>query len=1117
MRQDVRLSDRFDLSVESVLLGGTQALVRLMLMQAARDRAAGLRTAGLVTGYRGSPLGGVDLAMTRAGAELAAAGVVFQPGLNEDLAATALWGSQQAGLRGPARADGVFGLWYGKGPGVDRSGDALRHASLAGTAALGGVLAAMGDDHIGESSTTVHQSEPSMMAFGIPVLSPAGVQEVLDFGLYGIALSRFAGLWCGLKLVKDTVESTAVVDGRPDRLRIVTPDFDLPPGGLNIRRTDHWTDQEDRHFRWKLPATLAFARANALDRVQGRGRRIGIMAAGKSWLDLVHALDLLGIDTAEADRLGLTLRKVGLVWPLEPQGLRDWALGLDLIVLVEEKRKLIESQSKEILYGLAGAPRIYGSLGGTGRELFPVVQTLDPVQIAVALGQLLVEEGIDSLAPRVIALRERLAPPAQANLARRQPWFCAGCPHNSATRLPEGARAGGGIGCHTLALWMDRGTEGLTHMGAEGANWIGEAPFVTATHVFQNMGDGTFNHSGLMAIRAAVAAGVNITYKILFNDAVAMTGGQANDGALTAGRLAAELAAAGVVRIVVVSDPKEPPDPADFPAGTAFRDREDILAVQRELAATAGVTALIHVQTCAAEKRRRRRRGDFPAEASRIWIDPEVCEGCGDCGVQSNCIAVEPLETPLGRKRRIDQSACNRDFSCLGGFCPSFVTITGGTPRRAATEVVLPDLPEPPATTIAGTRNLVLTGIGGTGVVTLGAVIAMAAHLDGKAAAMIEMTGLAQKGGAVTIHCRLAETPAAIRAVRVAAGECDLLLGGDMVVTTGAAALALTAGGRTRAVVNSHETPTGAVLGDRDFRLPMAGMSGALGDRLGPGLLMLDASDLAQRLLGDRVFANMILLGRAFQDGLLPLSRAALEQAIRLNGAAVEGNLAALAIGRATVVPGFGAAPAPVLPDPVETRATHLELYQDAALAATFRATVARFSDPELRLAVAGAYHKVLAVKDEYEVARLLATARARAGQELAGDLGLTFHMAPPILSRRGSDGRPVKRRFGRWMERLFPLLAAMKPLRGTVFDPFGHGSERREDRRFRKEYEADLDLIGAALTPATRGDCLALARLPLAVRGFGPVRAVAMAAARAERDRLRAAIAGGPLRVAAE
>jgi indolepyruvate ferredoxin oxidoreductase len=976
---DVSLADRFDLSKRTVLLGGTQALVRMCLMQKARDAAAGLATAGYVTGYRGSPLGGVDQQMTRAGRQLSAADIRFEPGLNEDLAATALWGTQQAHLRGEGRVQGVFGLWYGKGPGVDRCGDVFRHANMAGTAQHGGVVACLGDDHTGESSTVLHHSEFALVDALMPILSPAGVQEVLDYGLYGWALSRYTGCWVGLKCVKDTIEVTEVVDGDPHRLQIVTPtDFALPPDGLNIRLGDNPVAQEARLHDYKRFAAEAFARANKLDkRVLGRpGARIGIVSSGKSWLDTVHALDLLGIDAAEAERLGITTYKVGMVWPLDVTSFREWAEGLDLIVCVEEKRKLIEIEAKEAIFNDRRGRRVIGWKNERGETVFSVKQSLDPVKIARTLGDLLAEEGIDTeaLRARRAVLAEAVRADNAEEIAARKPWFCSGCPHNTSTRLPEGARAYAGIGCHYMVQWMDRNTEGFTHMGGEGANWIGEAPFSTRRHIFQNLGDGTYNHSGVQAIRAALAAKVNITYKILFNDAVAMTGGQPNEGGLTPQRIAAELVAMGVPKVVGVYDPKEEIDRKAFPAGVALRPRDDLDAVQRELQETEGVSAIIYIQTCAAEKRRRRKKGAFPDPDRRVFINPDVCEGCGDCGVQSNCVSILPLETPLGRKREIDQSSCNKDFSCLKGFCPSFVTLEGAKVKKAATaELNLPDLPAPALPAVDGTWNVVVTGVGGTGVVTVGALIGMAAHLEGKGAGVMEMAGLAQKGGAVHIHCRIAATPADISAIRVAVGEADAVIGGDLVVTAGAKTLGLMARGRTRAVVNAHEIPTGDFTRNRDFTLPTDRLALALRARLGDeAVAMLDASKLAEKFLGDAIYANVAMLGAAWQAGLVPLSAEAIDRAIEINGAGVEGNRAAFRLGRWAVAhpveaaKALGApaeaAPAEDLDGVVAYRAAHLEKYQGRRLARKYRARVeaAKAAGADFALAVAKGYHKLL-------------------------------------------------------------------------------------------------------------------------------------------------------------
>ncbi|MCL7463741.1 indolepyruvate ferredoxin oxidoreductase family protein [Phaeovulum sp. NW3] len=1129
-RQDISLADRFDLAKSPVLLNGTQALVRLVLAQAARDRAAGWNTAGYVTGYRGSPLGAVDLQMARAKKELSAANVLFQPGLNEDLAATAIWGSQQAELRGEGKYDGVFALWYGKGPGVDRSGDVMRHANMAGTSARGGVIMAMGDDHTGESSTVLHQSDWAMVDAYMPVLSPAGVQEILDFGHYGYALSRFAGVWVGLKTMKDTVEATAVVDGDPFRMQFVTPDFKMPPGGLNIRLGDTPVAQEARMIDHKRFAAEAFARANRIDRrVHGRaGAKIGFVAAGKNWLDLVHALALLGIDGPEAERLGLTTWKVGQTFPMDMKSFSEWAEGLEMIVVVEEKRKLIEVQVKEAIFDNRRGRRVLGwRHDQTGEELFPTRYALDPVMIAEKIGKILIEEGRGT--EHVKAGLARIADARRADnapeIATRTPWFCSGCPHNSSTKVPEGSRAYAGIGCHYMVQWMGRDTQGFTHMGGEGANWIGEAPFSSRKHVFQNLGDGTYNHSGSLAIRAALAAGTNITYKILFNDAVAMTGGQQNEGGLTAPQIVREIQAMGVKPIVVVYDEKEQIDLGAFPADVEKVERAGLMPVQDRLAKTPGVSAIVYVQTCAAEKRRRRKRGAFPDPDRRVFINTDVCEGCGDCGVQSNCVSIVPVETELGTKRAIDQSSCNKDFSCLKGFCPSFVTLQGAQVKKAATaDFTLPDLPEPALPAISGTHNVVITGVGGTGVVTVGAVLAMAAHIDGKGAGMMEMAGLAQKGGAVHIHLRLANRPEDISAIRVAVGEADCVIGGDLVVTAGAKTLGLMTTGRTGAVVNAHEIVTGEFTRNRDFHLPTGQLRLGLEARLGDRLAFFDATELTRRVLGDSIYSNMAVLGAAWQQGYVPLTRAAILRAIELNGAGVAANSRAFDLGRwAVAMPEAAArliAPEADQPkaDPVAFRAAHLVQYQDAALADRFRALVARAPE-DLREAVAKGYHKLLAYKDEYEVARLHLKTVDKARAEFGGDFRMTFHLAPPMLGGTGPDGRPKKREFGPWMVPVFRLLARMKGLRGTAFDPFGRSAERRTEHALIAQYESDMAEILPAVTPATQDIARELAELPLTISGFGPVKDAAVEKAAARRAELLAAFraGGAPERMAAE
>jgi len=1132
--QQVSLADRFDLSKSPVLLNGTQALVRLMLMQHARDRAAGLRTAGLVTGYRGSPLGAVDLQMAKAKKHLEAADVLFQPGLNEDLAATALWGSQQAELRGEGKYDGVFGLWYGKGPGIDRSGDVMRHVNMAGTSRHGGVLMAMGDDHTGESSTVCHQSDWALVDAHLPVISPAGVQEILDFGLYGYALSRYAGVWVGLKTMKDTVEATAVVDGRPDRVSFVLPEFPLPEGGLNIRLGDHWIPQEERLVEHKRYAAEAFSHANGMDRrMHGKpGAKIGFVAAGKNWLDLMSALATLGIDADEAERLGVTTYKVGQPWPLDMKGFSAWAEGLELIVVVEEKRKLIEVQVKEAIFDDRRGRRVYGyRKGGKGEILFPAHFALDPADIALKLGGILIEEGRDT--DRIRAGIGRVQEAKRAgntpDLATRVPWFCSGCPHNTSTRLPEGARGGAGIGCHFMVKWMDRNTEAFTHMGGEGANWIGEAPFSTRKHIFQNLGEGTYNHSGILAIRAALAAKTNITYKILFNDAVAMTGGQHNEGDLDPARIAREVQAMGVQHIALVHDPKEEIDWSAYPAGLEKHPRDELMAVQDRFQALEGVSAIIYVQTCAAEKRRRRKRGTFPDPDKRVFINTDVCEGCGDCGVQSNCVSLVPVETELGRKRAIDQSSCNKDFSCVNGFCPSFVTLEGAKIRKQATaEVDVSDLPAPVLPAIEGTHNVLVTGVGGTGVVTIGAVMAQAAQIDGKGVGMIEMAGLAQKGGAVWIHLRLAEKPEDISAIRVGLGEAHAVIGGDLVVTGGAKTLGLMRGGQTGAAVNSHEIITGAFTRDTEFRIPGKDLEVALQARLQDRLALFDATELARILLGDSIYSNMMVFGAAWQMGLIPLSHAAISQAIGLNGAAVERNAQAFETGRWAALNLEAAArmvSAEVVDKPkslaekIAYRADHLSRYQGKRLAKRYRKLVDGIADPRLREAVALGYHKLLAYKDEFEVARLHLETEAKARAAFDGDLRLTWHLAPPFLPGRDGAGRPKKRAFGPWIGRVYPVLAKLKALRGTPLNPLGFTAERRMERALIAQYAADMAVWLPKAGQVDADALVALAELPLSIRGFGPVKEANAAKAALRRAEILARLEAGdtPLARAAE
>jgi len=1137
--KSVSLDDKYDLTKERVFVSGTQALVRLALMQKERDRRAGLNTAGYVTGYRGSPLGGLDQQFTRAEKVLKANDIKFQSGLNEDLAATALWGSQQAELRGEGRFDGVFGLWYGKGPGVDRSGDVFRHANNAGTSRHGGVLALMGDDHTCESSTTAHQSEFHFVDVMIPVLNPAGVQEIIDYGLYGWALSRFAGTWVGLKAVKDTIESTGIVDGRLDRVRIEPAlGFEMPPGGLNIRLGDTALAQEERLQEYKRDAVLHFLRANRLNRfitTGGTRPRIGIATVGKSYLDVRLALDELGIDEVRANDLGLRIWKVACPWPLETQGLLEFARGLDLIMVVEEKRSLIEVQVREELYGSANQPVCIGKKDEAGRWLFPVKGALDPNDIAIALGKRLLAYGdIPDIAAKVRELEEaQTVLAATADVATRIPYFCSGCPHNTSTKVPEGMRAYAGIGCHYMVQWMDRSTTGFTQMGGEGANWIGEAPFSQRGHVFQNLGDGTYNHSGILALRAALAAKVNVTYKILFNDAVAMTGGQHHEGNLTVPMIARQVAAEGVERVVLVAD-----DPSKYPAGIAWpggmtiHPREELDTVQRELAQVPGVTVLIYDQTCAAEKRRRRKRGLYPDPDMRVLINERVCEGCGDCGVKSNCVSVQPLETEWGRKREIDQSSCNKDFSCVNGFCPSFVTVHGARPKKKAGAAAsgagegFPPLPEPAHPEINGTYSIIATGVGGTGVVTIGAILGMAAHLEGKACGMIDMAGLAQKGGAVYSHIRLANDPADITAIRVPARGADVVLGGDLVVAGTRKVLAAVKPGETIVVVNTHEVLPGDFTRNADYSLPVERLKRTIRDDAGADHThFIEATRLSTALFGSALAQNIFMLGYAYQFGALPLSAEAIEKAIELNGEAVAMNTAAFLWGRraahdpqavAAYAEPKGEAGSDArrlsrgLDDLIARRIAELTAYQDAAYGARYMALVERARAAELQArgrsglteAVARNLFKLMAYKDEYEVARLFADGQflRQAQAAFDGDLKFEFHLAPPLLARIDpATGEPRKMRLGAWAMRLFGVLAKFKGLRGTRFDPFGYIAERRTERALVADYERLVEELAAGLTRDNHALAVALASLPAKIRGYGPVKARSLEAVKAE------------------
>ena len=1146
--REVTLNDKYTLPSGRVYLNGTQALVRLPMMQRARDERAGLNTAGFVSGYRGSPLGNVDHEFWRAKKFLEPNHIRFQAGINEDLAATAVWGTQQVNLDPSAKYDGVFAMWYGKGPGVDRTGDVFRHANAAGTSKFGGVLAIAGDDHAAKSSTLPHQTEHVFKALMMPVLAPADIQEYLDMGIHGFAMSRYSGCWVAFKALADTVETSASVNVDPFAVETIIPtDFPIPADGLNIRWPDPPLVQEKRLLHHKLYAALAYCRANKLNKVviDSPTPRLGIVTSGKSYLDVRQALEDLGIDEAVAAKIGLRVYKVGMVWPLEAEGVREFAEGLEEILVIEEKRQFLEYQIKEELYNWSESarPRVIGKFDEKGEWslphsewLLPAAGELTPAMIArVIAARIARHYTSDRIAARLAFLEAKEAALAKPNRAiARIPHYCSGCPHNSSTKVPEGSKALAGIGCHYMATWLSpESTQTFCQMGGEGVPWVGQAPFTETQHVFANLGDGTYMHSGLLAIRQSIAAGVNITYKILYNDAVAMTGGQPHDGQLSVPIIARQIAAEGIHNLVVVTDdPSKYAGDVGLPHHTPIRHRDELDAVQRELREIAGVTAIIYDQTCAAEKRRRRKRGTFPDPAKRVVINDLVCEGCGDCSEKSNCMSVMPVETEFGRKRTIDQSACNKDFSCLKGFCPSFVTIEGGALKKgkAATpaETMFANLPEPTLPGTAAPWGMLITGVGGTGVVTIGALLGMAAHLEGKGVSVLDMAGLAQKGGAVWSHVRIADKPEALYAARVAAGEANAVIGCDLVVTASDESIAKMRAGHTRVVINSDKSNTsdfvrgfaaqarsGDVQKYPDPQFPQDGMEARIAEAVGADQAdFLDASRLATAIMGDSIATNLFMLGYAWQKGLVPLTRNAIIRAIEINGAAVKANITAFQWGRAAAVDmalvAKAAQPAHVpahhqlsttVDEVIARRKEQLTTYQDAAYAERYLALVNKVRKAEeavspgitlLTEAVARGYYKLLAYKDEYEVARLYTDSDflQRVEDQFEGDYKLVFHLAPPLLADKdAATGHLKKRAYGPWMLKAMRLLARFRHLRGGALDPFARSADRKLVRALITEYEALIDTVLAGLKPTNHDVAVELANLPDQMRGFGHVR----------------------------
>jgi indolepyruvate ferredoxin oxidoreductase len=1147
----ISLDQKYTQGSGHVFLTGIQALVRLPMAQIRRDRAAGLNTAGFVTGYRGSPLGGYDQQLFAARKHLEQYNIKFQPGVNEDLAATAIWGSQQLNLSPGARHDGVVGIWYGKGPGVDRCGDVFRHGNAAGSAKNGGVLCLAGDDHGAKSSTVPHQSDHAFISALMPYLYPSSIHEMIEMGLLGIAMSRYSGCWVGMKVITETVETTAEIDLTDEMKPFIIPsDFEMPPGGLNLRWPDDRYEQDRRLQDYKGFAAIAFARANKVNRItmDSPNARFGIMASGKSYEDIRQALRELGITPEVAARIGLRLYKIGMPWPLEPEGVRQFAVGLEEIFIVEERREIVENQVKQELFNWRDdvRPRIVGKMDEHDKRFLTFAAELSVASLASSLTERLLRLNLNPEIAEMLRAKAdwfngreatQMQPVAPIS---RTPYFCSGCPHNTSTKVPEGSRAFAGIGCHFMALWMDRNTETYTHMGGEGVPWVGVAPFTDEQHVFANLGDGTYFHSGSLAIRQAVSSGANITYKILYNDATAMTGGQHVDGDLSPQQITFQLHSEGIRDIYLVSENPDAYPASEIAPGTRTAHRDELDAVQKKLRQVKGASAIVFVQTCAAEKRRRRKRGTMEDPQRRVLINPAVCEGCGDCSVQSNCISVEPLETELGRKRTINQSTCNKDYSCLKGFCPSFVTVDGGKLRRRAPADLgnIGDLPEP-ATRPSLDRpyNVAVGGVGGTGVLTIGALLGMAAHIEGKASMILDMSGLAQKGGAVLSHVRLSEHTADVTCSRIVTGTADLVIAADEVVAAAKETMTLCESSRTFGVINSHVIPTADFILNRDFNFQSRKVNHVLETALRKDSSFFDFTKPAEILLGDSIATNMMMMGFAYQKGMLPLSAKAIEQAIEVNGVAIKMNTQAFQLGRlaaadparlAAMMKGQDDTVAPKTQDEMSLeeiiahRSALLTDYQNEKLAERYRNLVTQVRnaaatggfDDALPRAVAISYAKLLAYKDEYEVARLYTDGRfeKQIRDQFDGDFKLSFNLAPPLLGgAKDALGRPRKRAFGAWMMPVFRLLAKMRRLRGTPFDIFGHSADRKLERDLIAGYEKDVAHVLSVLSPLTLDTAVEILSLPDRVRGYGPVKEKSVADAKARYAQLAADLANPP------
>ena len=1145
--ETVTLDDKYSLDQGRAFMSGVQALVRLPMLQRTRDAAAGLNTAGFISGYRGSPLGGYDQALWAAKKHLAAHSIVFQPGVNEELGATAVWGTQQLDLYPKTKKfDGVFGIWYGKGPGVDRCSDVFKHANMAGTAQHGGVIAIAGDDHVSKSSTAPHQSDHIFKACGLPVFFPSSVQDILDMGVHAFAMSRFSGVWSGMKTIQEVVESSSSVSVDPDRVKIVMPeDFEMPVGGLHIRWPDAPLDQEARLMDFKWYAALAYIRANKLNYnvISGPKDRFGIIASGKAFNDTRQALADLSLDEDTCHQLGIRLHKVNVVWPLEASITRDFALGLQEILVVEEKRQVIEYQIKEELYNWRAdvRPNVLGKFdepegdasgGEWGRSnpsdnwLLRAKADLTPAIIAKAIAKRLRQLGVPAdVSARmesrlaIIEARERALAQATLDTGERAPWFCSGCPHNTSTRVPEGSRAVAGIGCHYMATWMDRSTTTFSQMGGEGVSWVGQASFTTDTHVFANLGDGTYFHSGLLAIRQAVASGVNITYKILYNDAVAMTGGQ-QIGERPEGhsvlQIMQSLSAEGVVKLVIVTDEPEKYDGAKLLEGVTVHHRDELDRIQREFRELKGTTAIIYDQTCATEKRRRRKRGTLVDPEKRVVINELVCEGCGDCSVQSNCLSVEPMETEFGRKRRINQNSCNKDYSCVKGFCPSFITVEGGQLKKPKKEKKgdlgsFPAVPEPVLPLAEKAWGIVVGGVGGTGVITIGQLLGMAAHLEGKGVVTQDAGGLAQKGGATWSHIQIANRPDAIYTTKVDTAKADLVIGCDPIVAASKYTLTVMQPGRTYVAMNTHGTPTAAFVSNPGWQFPGGNCESAVKSAVGNELVgAFDAEQVAVQMIGDSIYTNPLMLGYAWQKGRVPLSHASLMRAIELNGVQVENNKSAFEWGRRcahnliAVQTFFKAAQViefvkkPSLTDMLNKRVEFLTAYQNAAYAQTYQAFVEKVRAVEAPLgkttlteAVTRYLFKLMAYKDEYEVARLHTDAGflKKVNAMFEGDFKLNYNLAPPLVSSKNSKGELQKQQFGPWMLTVFKVLSRLKGVRGTALDVFGRTEERKMERALIDEYRQSIEEVLKKLALGNHATAVEIARIPELIKGYGHVK----------------------------